>query len=169
MLDELFSYIPRLISNITNTEFSIEVNELSPNDSVVFGTSVVHASAAKHGVPAFCYRFETITESVTISGDTEFSEDVIEASRGSSLLIHECPFPSQIGATPGHTTPHQVGIVANEAKVECVVLTHLFEEVMGFEDQIRQDVKVSYPGRVVIGEDLMKIVVERENIRTFTS
>ena len=164
MLNDLFSYIPRLISNILEVEFKIDVFEVEPLQTIQFHNYIVKVGAAKHSANSLCYRVDTGIESVAFSGDTEYSQDVINIAHDCNLLIHECPFPENFGATPGHTSPSQVGQIAKKANANSVVIIHLFEEVLGNEDQMRNEIQKNFDGEVIIGEDLMKLRVDGINI-----
>lgn len=165
MLDDMFPYIKKLIGNITSKEFEISVKELAPKETIEIKDTEVRVGEAIHSVPTFGYRFQTDNESLSISGDTEYSEKIIELSTDSQVLIHECPFPVSMGEIPDHTTAAQVGEVASKARVATLVLTHLFEEVVGGEDEIIASIKEKFDGEIFLGEDLMKIIVNENNVK----
>jgi ribonuclease Z len=95
--------------------------------------------------PAVGYRFDYKGRSVVVSGDTAYSESLVEAARGADLLIHEAqanhmvakmekaaaragnPTTAKIFADiPSyHTTPEEAARAANEAGARMLVLTHL--------------------------------------------
>jgi len=164
MLEELFPYIPKLISGISGVKFELAVEEVAPGQRVDLGRSSVRVGNARHSVPAVCYRFETDTEAVTVSGDTEFAPSVAELAEGSRLLIHECPFPVHMGAVPDHTQASEVGRVAADAHVGAVVLTHLFQEVVGHEEEMKDAIRKAFAGEVIVGRDLMTITVAGQNL-----
>jgi len=166
MFNELFAYIPKLIASITDKPFKMEVEELTPGQVVQLGDAAVKNALAKHNVPALCFRIETSQEAVTISGDTEFSDEVINLAKGSQVLVHECPFPVHMGAIPGHTTAEEVGRVAAEAGVRNLVLTHLFEEVVGHEREMKEAIATHFTGVVLMGQDLMRISVKGTIVNT---
>lgn len=163
----IFSYIPHLIGNVTDVKFEMNVREIKPGEVLNFSDCAINIGEAKHGENSICYRVTTASESIAISGDTEPCDSVIEISKDASLLIHECPFPESFGPTPGHTTPSQLGEIARKARVHTVVLTHLFEECVGNEEAMTMDVKKSFGGQVVIGEDLTKFIVNSTDIKNY--
>jgi ribonuclease Z len=107
----------------------------------------VTAFPVKHDpvVPAVGYRFDYRGRSVVISGDTAFSETLIEAANGADVLIHEAQANHMVAkmqraaAAAGaattaqifadipsyHTTPEEAARAANEAGAEWLILTHL--------------------------------------------
>lgn len=160
MLEDLFPYIPKLIKGITGTPFTIEVDELGTNEVRNFEGVVVTAACVVHSVPALAYRVSTEREVICISGDTEYSEEVIRLAQASQILVHECPFPVAMGKVPDHTTAQQVGEVAGAARVNTLVLTHLFEEVVGGEAEMKRAIGEHFEGKVVFGKDLMRLRVD---------
>nr|MBC8374659.1 MBL fold metallo-hydrolase [FCB group bacterium] len=159
MLDDLFPYIKRLVGAITGKEFEIIVEELEAGQVLAIEELEVHVEDTIHSVPALCYHFQTKDGSIAVSGDTEYSEKVIAMATDSDVLIHECPFPPSMGTIPDHTTATQVGEVASKAGVKTLVLTHLFEEVVGEEDDISQAIQANFSGEIVFAEDLMSVKV----------
>lgn len=165
MLDDLFPYIRKLVGAITEKEFVISVEEVTPGCMIPLKGAEVRVGEAKHSVPAICFRFQTNEESLSISGDTEFSEKVIELATGSQVLIHECPFPIRMGRIPDHTGASDVGEVALRARVGMLVLTHLFEEVVGEEKEMQAAIETNFSGKIIFGEDLMRIRIDGEVIK----
>jgi len=114
--------------------------------------------------PAFGYRFDSGGKSIVISGDTRPSENLIRHARGVDVLVHEVYLPEYLDKvdTPEvaarlkqyHSSPEEVGDVAQKAGVKLLVLTHL---VPGNEDKaILERVSKKFGGKVVAGKDLMR-------------
>lgn len=65
---------------------------------------------------------------VVIAGDTEPCEATIEAARGAAVLVHEATFldeDRERARETSHTTAREAGLLAREADVGLLVLTHL--------------------------------------------
>lgn len=108
---------------------------------------IVTAFAVKHDPvsPAVGYRFSYQGRSVVVSGDTAFSDNLVEASKGADVLIHEAQANHMVekmqaaaakagnarlakilGDIPTyHTSPTDAARAANDAGVGDLVLTHL--------------------------------------------
>ena len=86
--------------------------------------------------PAFAFRFDLLKSgvSVTFSGDTTKSDNLIALAQGTDILVHEAQFSLADGGNnsrfpPGylvrsHTSAEQVGEVAAAANAKHVVLSH---------------------------------------------
>jgi ribonuclease BN (tRNA processing enzyme) len=120
--------------------------------------------------PAFAYRFDTPTRSIVISGDTTYSPKLVELARDADLLIHEAMYldgVSQLAGTDerlkqhllrSHSTTEQVGLVAAQAGVKKLVLSHLVPVFPSITDQMWLDgVRKNFKGDAVVGRDLQEV------------
>jgi len=135
----------------------------------------------------FGMRLEADGKSIAISGDTSPCEAVIRLAQGADLLVHECTFPEAFMehrrktgvGTFAHTSPAQLGVIANRAGVKALIATHFghFEstnpvirragalhfpvELMGphLMDEVVRDIRRSYQGPLYIAQDLMRVDV----------
>ncbi len=136
----------------------IEWIELTPGDSLIFDSFRVETTFTAHIDSSLAYRFQghDKNKSILISGDTDYSEDIIRLAKNVDLLMLECSFPDNI-KVEGHLTPSIAGKMAHLAQCKRLLLTHLYppcEEV-----DIHSLVKKYYKGEVIIAEDLMEIEV----------
>lgn len=124
----------------------------------------VTAFAVDHGPvkPAFGYRVDYAGRSVVLSGDTRPSPNLIRHAQGVDLLVHEVVAPSIFHGPSSviehHTTPEQAGEVFARTKPRLAVYSHIVPPIAAEQDLIPPTRK-SYPGPVVVGEDLMVIDV----------
>jgi len=140
----------------------------------------VTAFEVDHGPvkPAFGYRVDFDGRSVVLSGDTRFSENLIRASKGADLLIHEVIDPTSFRRpSPGrtaeqaekiinhHTTPEQAGEVFARVKPKLAAYSHIVPGDAKVEDLIAATRK-TYSGPLEVGEDLIVFEVgERIQVR----
>ncbi|MEV8308258.1 MBL fold metallo-hydrolase [Streptomyces flavidovirens] len=170
-------YAPDIVipaeADATDPAPAMEPFEIHPPDANGVRVSAI---LVPHGpvFPSLAYRFDGPGWSVTISGDTAMSENVIRLARGSDILVHEVIDAASVrqifGDTPlgqhvlsAHTDAVEVGQVAQEAGVGHVVLNHLFpiapKELP--EGYWRRQVRKHYRGPVTVGGDLMTIPLTR--------
>ena len=142
-------------------------------EGVVYNTAGVKVTAflVDHGEikPAFGYRVDYGGHSVTLSGDTRPSENLIKFAQGTDVLIHEVIDPEAFGETvttdtlpqrnaiiEHHTTPEQAGIIFTRVKPRLAVYSHIVPpEVPGVIPHTRK----TYAGPLELGEDLMSIEI----------
>jgi ribonuclease BN (tRNA processing enzyme) len=121
-------------------------------------------------VPAFAYRFDTPGRSIVISGDTRYSDNLVEMAKGADLLIHEAIYgpmidrmASENAATladhlrRSHTLAEQAGLVAARAGVKKLALSHLVPGAGVSDAMWIAAVRRNFAGPLVIGRDLMEV------------
>ena len=155
-----------------------EVTEL--REGVVYDKDGVKVTAIEvdHGdllKPAFGYRFDHDGRSVTISGDTRFSENLIQNASGTDLLIHQvAAVRDALLKTPTfkvilahHTQPDEAGVVFSRVKPKQAVFYHFV--LLGTpavpavtEKEVLRMTRKTYDGPLLIGEDLMAFRIDRD-------
>lgn len=110
---------------------------------------------AEHRPESISYRLDG-DRTFVYTGDTEYSESVVELARGAHTMLIECSFPND-SPIPGHLTPSSVARVASEADVERVVLTHVYPAAD--ELDLVAEVGKGYDGEVIVAEDGLRVSV----------
>ena len=156
----------------------VHAHEIDRGGVVVKDDNVTVTAARVHHPPierAFAYRFDTPTRSIVISGDSAMPADgLIALARGADVLVHEVVYPQAVGrlvaSLPNaahltksilahHTTPEDVGRIAQAAGVRTLVLSHFVPaEDPGVTDEMwTAPVRAHFRGDVILGRDLMEI------------
>jgi ribonuclease BN (tRNA processing enzyme) len=125
-------------------------------------------------VPAFAFRFDGAGRSIVISGDTTFSESLIDLARGADVLVHEALYlpavdrlVARVGNAPrlkehlvaSHTAVEDCGRVAAAAGVRTLVLSHLVpaDDASVTDRMWLEAARAHFTGEIVVGKDLMEI------------
>ena len=121
--------------------------------------------------PAYGFRIEYRKRSVVLSGDTRFTDKVIDASRGADVIIHEVVSPAverrrakvQDPAAieriiQRHTTPEEAGRIFDAVKPRLAVYSHIVPSPASAGDLIAPT-RRTYKGPLEVGYDLMQIAV----------
>jgi ribonuclease Z len=173
-LEQAFSYDIHIRRDVDERASAkgIEVIGRDIRDGTVFDQGGVKITAflVDHGPvsPAFGYRLDHAGRSVAISGDTRPSDNLVTASKGVDVLIHEAVddvslkklAPSQrlFEAIVGHhTTPEQAADIFRRVSPKLALFSHAQGGAAVVERARR-----TYPGRVEFGEDLMVIEIGDE-------
>jgi ribonuclease Z len=131
--------------------------------------------------PAVGYRFDWKGRSVVVSGDTRKSTSLVRHAKGADLLVHEVLDPAMTGRAVAvarrlgmerlaklagdiptyHTTPRDVGQVAQEAGVAHLVLTHLVPPPRNalMKRSFERGAAESFGGQITVGEDGMRFTL----------
>ncbi len=139
-------------------DLKVAVLEVGPKDEFSVKGFRIVAAEAVHSVVALGYRAEYGMKSVVYSGDTEPTASIARLAKGADLLVHECSFPEPYQVT-NHSTPLQLGEVLQGVNVKRIVLTHLYPETIGHEEEMVKDIKAGLDPevRVEVGRDLQRI------------
>jgi len=131
----------------------------------------VTAFLVDHGPvkPALGYRIDFAGRSVTLSGDTSFSENLIHFAHGTDVLIHEVIDPEAYREVVNtftaeqrqkviehHTTPEQAGIVFTRVKPKLAVYSHIVPPDV---PDIIPHTRKTYSGPLEVGQDFMSIEI----------
>ena len=154
---------------------------------VVFDQGGVKVTAFEvdHGdllKPAFGFRVDHAGRSVTISGDTRFSENLIQHAKGTDLLIHQvAAVRDELLKNPvfqvilaHHTKPEEAGTLFSRVKPRLAVFYHFV--LLGApgvppvtEVDVLEMARKTYDGPLLIGEDLMAFRLDRDAVVPLTA
>ncbi|UTT67306.1 MBL fold metallo-hydrolase [Janibacter sp. CX7] len=135
----------------------------------------VTATLVPHGpvFPAYAFRFDTEYGSVTFSGDTRHSDNLIEMAERTDLLVHEAIGVKGAGLgeasldhmLQSHVESDKVGLVAEAAHAKHLVVSHYADLGAAKVDknQWRRDAQKGYRDKVTIGQDLDRFTLPLRN------
>lgn len=133
---------------------------MSDDNVTVTATLVSHYDV----YPAFAFRFDLKKSgvSVTFSGDTTKSDNLITLAKGTDILVHEAQFSLDDAYygnrfPPGylvksHTSAEQVGEVASAAGAQHVILSH-YEPTDLPDSEWQHAIGKHYSGKVTVARD----------------
>ena len=131
------------------------VKEVVP-EPLIFDDFVLTAGNTFHTDNSLAYRIESGGKSVVYSGDTGYTESLIELARDVDLLIIECSLPDEL-KFENHLTPTEVGKIGSASRAKKIVLTHLYPECD--ETDVVGQVRKHVDAEVILAEDLMQICI----------
>lgn len=132
-----------------------EMNAQAP-DTLIIGDLSIRSRPSAHTFPSLSYRIEADGSSITVSGDTDTSDELVHLARDTDLLVCESSMPDDL-KVQGHLVPSEAGRIAASAGAKKLLLTHFYppcEEV----DVVAQAAAV-FAGEVIKAEDLMVLTV----------
>jgi ribonuclease BN (tRNA processing enzyme) len=135
----------------------MEIEELDVGRPIKrdYGSFEITARASMHTPNSLAYRLKSQEgKSVVYSGDTDFSEEIVDLAKGADLLILECSFPDG-QEVAGHLTPSKAGRIADLAGVDKLLLTHFYPECLRIDAAAQ--CRTSYGGELILASDLLHI------------
>jgi ribonuclease BN (tRNA processing enzyme) len=123
---------------------------------------------------AFGYRFDAPDRSIVISGDTAYSESLLDLARGADVLVHEALYRPGIERTVAkapnasrllehivrsHTLVEDAGKLAAAAGVKTLVLSHLVpaDDPLVTERDWIEAARTHFRGEVIVARDLVEV------------
>ncbi len=137
----------------------LHIFELANNrrDSRRYPNFTVESAAMAHNEESIAYRITSDGgSSVVYSGDTDYTENLIDLAEKADLLICESALPDD-QRVKGHLTPSLAGEIASRAGVGKLVLTHFYPECDRAD--IELECRKTYSGPLVLARDLLRIEV----------
>lgn len=156
----------------------VEVTEFDAGPVLVEGGLTVGAFEVDHRPwrPAFGFAFEAGGRRVVLSGDTVRCASLVEASREADVLVQDCFISREMHLRAGrtadglrnvasyHALSSDVGGIAAEARVRCLVLNH-FVPTQFDRTALLAEVRAHYRGPIILGEDLMRLDIDTRELR----
>ena len=160
------------VANVT-----VEAKDMT--EGVVYDESGIKITAIKvnHGEkidPAYGYRIDFDGRTVVLSGDTKFTENLVNGAKGADLIIH-----SVASISPGllkkskvmrsilsyHSEPEDTAKVFNAVKPKLALYSHIVTYGGHKDADIMRRVKAKYSGDVRMGRDLMAVEIGKDAVK----
>jgi ribonuclease BN (tRNA processing enzyme) len=148
-----------------------EVREVRPGEVIDAGAWRAVVGFAQHVQPhlaCVAYRLEEGAASLVYTGDTGYSEKIIELARGCDALIAMCQYtagtPLPPEATRTAASHIDVARMVAAAGARMLVLTHISQQLDEplAKARVLRDIATLYAGDIVWGEDLMELTIGAE-------
>ena len=108
------------------------------------------------------WRVETGGICVVFSGDTRYSEELIEAAQGADLLIHEALSTDddrEGAASRGHCTAAEAARSARLAGAGQLIITHIDTPFHRDTQPLLEEARQHFGGPIAVAEDLFQVAV----------
>lgn len=136
----------------------VEVDPARVDERLVRGALELRFAPTRHTPDALAWRAELGGCSVTFSGDSGESGELVELARGTDLFACECSFPDE-RAVEHHLTPSGAGRIARDADVGTLLLTHFYPETD--PESARAVAARTFGGTIELARDLSRHVPTR--------
>jgi ribonuclease BN (tRNA processing enzyme) len=116
--------------------FETRFIELKPRAPCELGPANVTPYPVRHdsGAPSYALRVEYAGRVIAYSGDTEWTDTLVEVAKGADLFVCECNFFDT--HAPGHMNYETLREKRPELDCERIVVTHMSEAMLGHLGEI---------------------------------
>lgn len=118
-----------------------------PNKQLNIGPLSIAFLKTNHGVPCYGMRITDGESVIVYTADTAFQKEWFTFAKEADLLIADCNFyADQDGSEAGHMNSRECGIIAQEAEVKELILSHLPQ--YGNNKQLINEAKQHFNGEI---------------------
>lgn len=118
----------------------------------------VHTAPVEHSPQSIAFRITGSSgRRLVYSGDTDYSESLVDLARGADLLICESAFPEG-QKVRGHLTPAMAGDIAARAGVRRLMLTHFYPACD--QADVEGECRRTYSGPLILARDLLRLTLD---------
>lgn len=135
--------------------FKIKLMEIA--DELRLGPLDVYSVRTDHTENSVAYRFRMEEKSLVFTGDSDYDKRLVALSENADLLVIDCSFPDSM-KSPGHMTPGECGLVARDAKVKRMLLSHIYPTSHS-DSELLKECRAVFDGDVSVAGDLMKLEI----------
>lgn len=141
-----------------NAKYEVPLTELA-NDNISIDNCTVKTRVLDRQsntlIPySIGYRFEHIGSSFVFTGDVGNNKEVVSLARDADVLLIDAAVPELM---EGHLTPEQAGVLAQQAGVKKLILTHFYPMVE--KTNIMASAQKGFKGEIILAEDFRTIMI----------
>lgn len=125
------------------------------------------AFAVSHSPASLGYEFHPAggRTALVCSGDTPPDPAIAARARGRGTLVHDCSAPERFFVKypvlrTMHTSARDLGRLARDADVGCLLPCHFFGEVDYPTSEIEAEIRESYSGPLILPRDLTRVELD---------
>ncbi len=123
----------------------------------IFEDFKITTAKVPHIDSSLAYKITSEDKSIVYSGDTDYSESLINLAHKCDLLIIECALAKNEYDLKGHLTPNEVIKIVNAAYPKKAIITHLYPECD--QENVVKTISDNVETEVVEAQDLLEITI----------
>jgi ribonuclease BN (tRNA processing enzyme) len=134
-------------SSTTARRFTVETTELSPGSTATVCGVTVRAWQADHksGAPALLLRLQLAGKIVAYTGDTAWTDDLIEVAASADLLIAEGYYRDK--NIPYHLRYTDLDVHRDQLTARRIIITHMSTDMLDHQHELRME--PAYDGLII--------------------
>ncbi len=154
-MQDYFQRLLALYPELAPINYKLEIREVF-RDEFSLGNVLLRTAPTGHTPESIAYRLEDGKHSIVYSGDAAVNGELASLAAGADLLICECSFPSG-WETNDHLNADSAGMIAHEAKVKFLVLTHTYPPAQAVD--LAAQVRRHFNGPIRLAADGMQLTI----------
>ncbi|MBN1941631.1 MAG: MBL fold metallo-hydrolase [Candidatus Diapherotrites archaeon] len=155
-LKAFYEGVVKAMPYFENSPFPVKITELENSQFKIFNFSIKTKPVQHMGLSAIGFRIESGGKALAYSGDTGYTDAMIELGKEADLLILECSVTDN-KKMDDHLSPSECAELASKAKAKALMVSHFFPETETID--FKTVLAGKYSGKILKAEDLMKVEV----------
>ncbi len=153
---KFYEHLTDLASQFKHLPFEVRVREVDEGELISLPFCKIEVMRTHHvdELVSICYKVHDNKKTFGYSGDTGYSEKLIQFFKGVDVLVLECTTLNE-EKVKGHLVPKECAEIANRTYVKKLVLTHLDTDL----EKVKQECSENFHGEIIIAKDLMQLEV----------
>lgn len=131
--------------------------EYRPGDRFAVGDCDVTLIPTSHAVPCCGVRIDTAAGSVAYSGDSGYTDDLVELARDTDLFVCEASLREPDGSGHGHLSAGEAGTLAHASGTRHLLLTHFSDARAERLTALKGDAAEHFAGRISVARPGLRI------------
>ena len=152
---DFFQRLFALYPELRPEKYQLHVQQVY-RDEFFIGNLKIQAAPSGHTSHSVAFRLEDGKHSMVYSGDASRNGELAGLAQAADILVCECSFPEG-WETQDHLTAEDVGILAAQAEVKALVLTHLYPQALAAD--VLAQVRNYYHGELQVAVDGLHLVL----------
>lgn len=145
-------------------DLAFDLREYEAGDTLVIDGVTVRPFAVRHAAVACGFRVETEYGTVAYTGDTGWSEELVDGARECDLLLCEATLRTADAGPHGHLSAREAGRLAARAGAGQLVLTHFLHTDPDWVQALIADAASEYDGPIRAARSGAQWTTTRKNI-----
>jgi ribonuclease BN (tRNA processing enzyme) len=138
-------------------KFPVVVQLVKPGDRVELGReSSFSVAKTLHTDESLAVRIESRGRILCYTGDTAYSDDLVDFFSGADVLVSECSF-REPRSDVRHLSVGEAARLAARAAVAKLIVTHFYFDVD--EAELKADLERGFDGEVIVGRDGLSVTL----------
>ena len=152
-----------------------EIHAGSVIDGDGWKITVGHAQHVEPYLECLAFRIDTGDGSICYTGDSGSSDAIVALAKGCDILIHMNHYFSGTEPSPAYRMAcgnhRDNALIAKRAGAKTLVMTHLLAQIdrPAVREQIVHEIQKVFEGKVIWGEDLMRLTPAAARVSTIES
>lgn len=136
-----------------------EISSYDPTRPLRLGDVTLTFAATAHYIPTFAVRYQVDGASLTFSADTALEPRVCALGRATDVFLCEATLLPGDHETNGrgHLSAREAGMMARDAGVRRLVLTHYGSETNDAE--LISEARATFDGEITVADDHLKLAI----------